>query len=389
MEVAELIEACPGLSEPVERAYLEQALARAGVRHPHFDACERVTLTGGRTGAPVVAFSFPAAEEAELRRGWVLKRIPRQTWRNEGGLCETAGEAPLWISGVSRKAPAPLSCPTIDVAYQKDTDSWWWLMTNQAAGIAPRGKFGEAQERQLLAAVARLHAKHWATNEDLARLPVSSVRGNVQMFAAPLLHCARGTVDHEDTPGWVRAMLGDFAVLPTFLPIFLEVLGSRSADFFLEMVTDWPRWTQIYDQHTHTFNHGDLRRANISFDGGTVHLFDWELAVAGPATCDLQWHWLLHFWAYPPKDGKSPEQREPLRQHYLDELEAALGRSIDRAAFDRSWELGWLRIIAILGYLLVDPLTTADHDRSDIARVKHVCKVAIELAQRCHERQVR
>jgi hypothetical protein len=109
--------------------------------------------------------------------------------------------------------------------------------------------------------------------------------------------------------------------------------------------------------------------------GETVTLLDWEFAARGPAACDLQHHWFLHFWAYPPNDGRPPEARAPLRDFYLAELEAVLGRRINREEFERTWDLGWLRSISMLGICLADtPDPTAKEAR-------HRAKAAIALAR--------
>ena len=145
----------------------------------------------------------------------------------------------------------------------------------------------------------------------------------------------------------------DFAPLRMLLPTFLEMLDPVDADFFVLAAAD-RSWHRGLDDATPTLNHGDLRRANIAVAGQTVTLIDWELASRAPAACDLQWHWFLHFWAYPPGDGRPPEARAPLRDFYLAELEAALGRAIDREELQRTWDLAWLRVMVMIGFCLAD-----------------------------------
>jgi hypothetical protein len=107
----------------------------------------------------------------------------------------------------------------------------------------------------------------------------------------------------------------------------------------------------------------------------TVTLLDWgEFAARAPAACDLQWHRFLHFWAYPP-DGQPPEARAPLRDFYLAELEAMLGRPIDREEFERTWDLGWLRVMSMIGFCLADVANPAAPEARQRA------KAAIALAR--------
>ena len=318
--------------------YLREAQAR-GVVPEGFRVAGLEPLTGGRTGARVIA----------IRPGYVLKVLPRNTWRIAAMEAPDAGEGPLWLSGATRELPAPVACPTIDVAIHADNDEWWMLMRDVSDGIRPRGAFTEGDERMLLAAIARLHAHYWDARNGLDALPLAQVRGTTAAFAEPVAFAAGRAQAPAD---WVPRFVEDFTPLRMLLPRFLEMLGPGDADFYIRLASD-RSWHRGLDEATPTLNHGDLRRANIAFEGDKVTLLDWELASRAPAACDLQHHWFLHFWAY-PRDGRPPEAHAPLREFYLAELEAALGRPIDRAEFERTWGLAWLRVMSMLGFCLAD-----------------------------------
>ena len=92
----------------------------------------------------------------------------------------------------------------------------------------------------------------------------------------------------------------------------------------------------------------------------------------------MQHHWFLHFWAYPP-DGRPPEARAPLREFYLAELEAALGKPIDREEFERTWDLGWLRVMAMLGFCLADvPDPRAPQARQRAKAALALCRAILD-----------
>jgi hypothetical protein len=318
--------------------YLREAQAR-GVVPAGFRIAGLEPLTGGRTGARVIA----------IRPGYVLKVLPRHTWRVEAMQAPGAGEGPLWLSGATRELPAPVVCPTIDVAVHVDNDEWWTLMRDVSDGIRPRGAFTETDERVLLSALARLHAHYWAARNGLDSLPLAPASGVTAALAEPIAFvagCAQASAD------WVRRCVDDFTPLKMLLPAFLEMLGPADADFFIQFTSD-RSWHQGLDEATPTLTHGDLRRANIAINGEKIELLDWEFASRAPAACDLQWHWFLHFWAYPP-DGRPPETRAPLREFYLTELEAVLGQPIDREEFERTWDLAWLRVMSMIGFCLAD-----------------------------------
>ena len=318
--------------------YLREAEARGAVP-AGFRALGQEPLTDGRTGARVIA----------IRPGYVLKVLPRNTWRVAAMQAPDAGEGPLWLSGGTRELPAPVACPTVDVAIHVDNDEWWMLMRDVSDGIRPRGAFTDRDERVFLAAIARLHAHYWDARNGLDALPLAQVRGTTAAFAEPVAFAAGRAQAPAD---WVPRFVEDFTPLRMLLPRFLEMLGPEDADFYIRLASD-RSWHQGLDDATPTLNHGDLRRANIALAGEQVTLLDWELASRAPAACDLQHHWFLHFWAYPP-DGRPPEARAPLREFYLAELEAALGRPVDREEFERTWGLAWLRVMAMLGFCLAD-----------------------------------
>lgn len=340
--------------------YLREAEAR-GVVPAGFRVLGLESLTGGRTGARVIA----------IRPGHVLKVLPRNTWRVEAMQAPDAGEGPLWLSGATRELPAPVACPTVDVAVHVDNDEWWMLMRDVSDGIRARGAFTERDERVLLAAIARLHAHYWAGRNDLDRLPLAPARGVTAALAEPIAFAAGRA---EASADWVSRCADDFTPLRMLLPTFLEMLGPVDADFFIQLASE-RSWHRGLDDATPTLNHGDLRRANIAVAGKTVTLLDWEFAARAPAACDLQWHWFLHFWAYPPGDGRPPEARAPLRDFYLAELEAVLGGPIDREEFKRTWDLGWLRVMSMIGFCLAD----APNPAAPEARQR--AKAAIALAR--------
>jgi hypothetical protein len=339
--------------------YLREAQAR-GVVPSGFRVEALEPLTGGRTGARVIA----------IRPGYVLKVLPRNTWRLEALQAPDAGEGPLWLSGATRELPAPVACPTVDVAVHADNDEWWMLMRDVSDGIRPRGAFTENDERVFLAALARLHAHYWAGRNGLDKLPLAPARGATAALAEPVLFVAgRAPAPAE----WVRRCADDFTPLKMLLPTFLEMLGPADADFLIQLASD-RSWHQGLDDAALTLTHGDLRRANIAIAGEQVTLIDWEFAASAPAACDLQWHWFLHFWAY-PHDGRAPEARAPLRDFYLAELDAALGQPIDREEFERTWDLAWLRVMSTIGFCLADVPNPAAPE------ARHRAKAAIAMAR--------
>lgn len=365
--------AIPGLRIDVPQVperfedYLGEALVRARLP-PTLAGLTRVPLTGGRTGAAVERIERAGAEPL------VSKRLPANTWREAVLEGAPGGEARLWLDGVTRALPPPIECPMIDVARTASGD-WWMLMRDVSAGILPRGEFGDDAERVFLDAIAALHAR-FQDDPALAALPLATMRGTTRMLADPIVAVAGGADAIAAADPWVRRFLEDFKPLGALLPGFLAQIGAEDAAFYVDLCRD-RGWHAALDAGPQTLVHGDLRRANIAFlEGGRVSLIDWEFAARGPAATDIAWHSLLHFWAY-PVDQRAPEEREAeLVEFYLDAFARRRGRRADRAVFGRQWDAAWLRIVAQLGFLLIDgpEAGRAERCKRALARARRILK---------------
>lgn len=368
----------PIVSGTADRRYLHQALARAGVRGLNASELSTDVLGGGRTGASVTRLTTLAADGE--RRSFVLKVVPAAQWRASLGMDCT--EARLWFSATTRTLPAGLCCPTLDVAWHASSAEWWILMEDVSHGIVPRGAYDETKAHALMCSIARIHARYWGRDEELAALPLPSFETSANAFANLSAHVARGDTASEP---WLEGLAQDLWVSRVMLPVFLDALRSDDADFYIQLCSDHARITHALAQYPRTLVHGDLRRANIAFVGDEVVLFDWELASCGPAARDLQWYWFLQFWAYPPADARMPADRRVGLDVYLDTLERERGQ-LDRALFDESCELAWLSVFCQIGFCLADPITEASPSADAIARAKRVIAEAIDLARRIQDR---
>ena len=204
------------------------------------------------------------------------------------------------------------------------------------------------------------------------------------MFTDP---CAAAGGRIEPT-GWVAEVLDKVFLFRTYVPVLLDALSPADADFYLDLCQHRERWLAPLSRLPQTLIHGDIRRANVAaLPSGGISLFDWDFAAQAPAAADLAWYWLLHFWCYPPGDGLAPEDREPLRAYYVQRLNEELGGRLDLQAFERAWELSWLKVLAQVGFCLADPLV-GKPSADDIARVRALCAKAIGKARRIADAHV-
>jgi hypothetical protein len=365
----------PAVAGSLDLAYLRQALARAGLDEA-VDSIETRPLTDGRSGAVVTGVrTVPGGHR-------LVHKAIKDGVGFHGALGGVhGGEGALWDSGVLAGLPAPLFWPVLDAERNDERGETWLLMDDVSEGILPPGSFDGGKFDRMLGGVAALHAAHWNDEAALARAPLLDLLTTAQLFITPVVTRGRGAAPKSD---WERWMIDSF-VVGRYLPRFLDVVGPRAADDYLAMAEDHAPWLRSLGRHEPTLLHNDLRRANISYlDDGRVALLDWERAARGPAAVDLCWLWFLQFWAYPPRVAHDPDAH---RAAYLARLDAALGRRVDREAFDHAWGLGWVLVMCELGFLLADVL----HERPDLpadeaAQRIRVAKEALDLARRAVDR---
>lgn len=359
----------PAIDGELGAGYLAAALDRAG-RPARVGQIEATRLDGGRISANVFSLKSEAG-------AYVLKKFVPEPWRI--ALFRSAFNEPsLWNCGLTRSLPEPLTCPTIDVAFHRERGECWMLMDDVSVGVAPRGTFHERSFRHLLDGLARLHGRHWEQGAELAELPVLTLDQHTAMFTDP---CAAAGGRVEAT-GWVAEILDKVFLFRTYVPALLNALSPPDAEFYLDLCQHRERWLEPLSRQPQTLIHGDIRRANVAtLPSGGISLFDWDFAAQAPAAADLAWYWLLHFWCYPPGDGLAPEDREPLRAYYVQRLNEELGGRLDTRAFERAWDLSWLKVLAQVGFCLADSLV-GKPSADDVARVRVLCAKAIGKARR-------
>ena len=219
----------PVIDGEADADFLSTALGRAG-RPGRVDRLEADRLDGGRISANVFSLRSDAG-------AFVLKKFVPEPWRVK--LFGTPFNEPaLWWRGLTRDLPAPLSCPTIDVAYHRQRRECWMLMDDVSHGVAPRGTFDEGSFRLLLDGLARLHARYWGQTAQQAELPILTLDQHTAMFTAPCAAAGGRKVSAD----WVAEVLDKVFLFRTYVPVLLDVLGSADGDCYLDLCEHRGRW---------------------------------------------------------------------------------------------------------------------------------------------------
>lgn len=345
--------------------YLTGALQRAGL-----PPAARIT------GVEQVAGSALGSRVVRLRCGatsYVVKVVPTSGWRSALGT--RGGEAALWLGGVTRGLPPPVTCPVIDASHDPSTDVHRLLMLDVAGEVRQRGALTTHDSERLFSSLAVMHARQSESSLRATGL-LPRVSETLRLVTHAVLHLAgRRTA----TEPWVHCMLDEVWGIRALVPLLLDVLGPRLADAYLDLAADQV-WHARLDALPATLLHGDLHSDHIALGPTGVQLLDWEFAAIGPAAIDLQQHCLLHHFCGPPDGTRSDETCTMLRGVYADAYDRAGGRPLDPGGVETAWKLGWIAALCRLGFRLAEPLSPDGGDAATRRRVGRLCQRALQRA---------
>lgn len=174
----------------------------------------------------------------------------------------------LWTAGVFSRLPAGIDSAVESVAALPE--GWLVVMRDVADALVPDGQLLTRQQgRRLLSAVAALH-------DAFADRRVEGLCPIVDRLSFLAPSAVRG-LDHHPLrdvvlDGWDR---------------FAELAPAEVGDAVLELLERPGQLAAALSDYPDTLLHGDLKVANVGFDGATVVLIDWgTLTGMGPAALD-------------------------------------------------------------------------------------------------------
>ena len=253
----------------------------------------------GETRRFVLKLCDPAREWTAIRSG---DRVGRE-WSL---LAESSLDA-VWDAFVSPY-----------VAYAVESGQSGLLMDDLSAHVFPdmRDPIARSHEDDVLAAMARLHARFWhspaLSTSWLGRASSTSevVGPNVLDDAAALALMPTALRD--------RLRIGWNAALTRVSPRAADVLRCPARVF-----------KEAWDDLPQTLVHGDVKVANFApIPGRGVAAFDWALMGAGPSTTDLGWYLAVNA-------SRLSWSKEAVIARYRELLERELEQALDDALWAR------------------------------------------------------
>ncbi len=256
-------------------------------------------LPSGETRRFVLKLCDPAREWTAIRSG---DRVGR-----EWSLLAERGLGAVWEAFVSPY-----------LAYAVEGGRSGLLMEDVGAHVFPdvREPIARPQEDELLAALARLHARFWRST------------------ALSISWLGRASSTSELVSPGVLDDATALAFMPPALRERLRVGWETALARVSSRAAAWlccpPRivheaWADLPE----TLVHGDVKVANFApVPGRGVVAFDWALMGAGPSTTDLGWYLGVNA-------SRLARSKEAVIARYRELLERELGRAVDDALWTR------------------------------------------------------
>lgn len=235
-------------------------------------------------------------KRTRLDDDWTARRTLDRRGREALFLTE-ASLAPLWQI---------FACPYVACAVEAGEIGL--LLRDLTPELLPdaRVPLSEAQEGDLLSALAQLHAQFWGAS-------VSAI----DWLVRPAQYCDILAPSAAADPAAVAVLSPP---LRDAVPRgWASALSRLSAAAARHLTCSGAEWERVWADLPWTLLHGDAKVANFAlFPGGRVAAFDWAMIGIGPCTIDLGWYLAVNA-------SRLAGPKEHLVSRYRALLESALG----------------------------------------------------------------
>ena len=223
----------------------------------------------------------------------VMKTIDRATgWVSVATRDDVDRELATWESGLLDLLPAEMGYAVVSGARFPGGSSL--LMRNLVSSFITDDAVTHDWHNGVLRSLAAMHAaycRHPVLDKPGLKLcALEQLMGHLSPAVVPDLE--RAVPDHFIigliTEGW--------SALPA-------LVGDGLTNELLSLAVDPGPVSRFFVGHPRTLVHGDVRPANVAFDGRRVTLVDWARPTAGPPGIDLVYYLLMA----PPSQSVSPD----------------------------------------------------------------------------------
>jgi hypothetical protein len=267
-------------------------------------------------------------------------------------------ELKAFQSGLLDQIPEGFRHPYVHVI-DRPGQHWAFLedVRPQMAALGMHAKCSDADVRTILSGLAAFHAKFWERSDLIEQPWLFSLKRGVDYFyrtIVDILEGMKGAAESsvyitERWPWLAEGVVNLVESLPTGTRQAIEG-AYRNPEALLSQIEAMPM----------TLCHYDFDNRNLGIEDGPngrrAVVIDWEILGKGVSASDV-----VRFMMYQPEDF------EGTVNYYLDELEAGLGRKVDRAEWRRAYDIGsvaeWLIRGVLFGVMVSAPSAPVPDDQ--------------------------
>jgi hypothetical protein len=252
-------------------------------------------------------------------------------------------ELKAFQSGLLDQLPEAFRHPYIYVI-DRPGQHWAFLedVRPQMEALGMHAKCSDADVRTILSGLAAFHAKFWERADVYDHPWLFSLRRGVDYFYRTVVDILDGMRNAAESSVYVTERW------PWLAEGVVNLMDSLSADTREAIEGAYRHPEALLSQiepMPMTLCHYDFDNRNLGIEDGphgrrTV-VIDWEILGKGVSASDVVRFMMYH----------QPEDFEGTVSYYLDELEAGLGRPVDRGEWRRAYEIGSVAEWQIRGVL--------------------------------------
>jgi thiamine kinase-like enzyme len=248
-------------------------------------------------------------------------------------------------TGLFDQLPETFHVPYLDVIHDPERGQFWAFLEDVTEDMQRLGIVDECTDEQIrtiMSHLAAFHARFWERHDVLSQPWLMSLRTPVDSWYRLVVD----VIDEAKEPSEsTRYITSEWPWLAPGIINLLDSLERPTRELVERLFRDPERLLRAIDGMPLTLCHYDFDNRNLGLrdgpDGPKTVVIDWEIVGVGLSSADVG---RFLTYAQPPNMAEHVE-------HYLTELERALGKPIDRASWYKGFEIVSVALWQIVGFL--------------------------------------
>ena len=292
----------------------------------------------------IIEFDYETPAATGTSRMILRRRAPRDAVSTLIG-DDQHRELLAFKTGLLDQLPDCFHHPYLDVIYEPEGGQYWAFLEDVSDDMERLGIVDALPDetiRTVLSHLAKFHARFWQRDDVLAQPWLMSLRTPVDSWYQLIVEILDDVAEPSEA---TRYMTGEWPWLAEGILNLMDSLKPDTRTLIDGLFRHPQRLLDAIDGMPLTLCHYDFDNRNLGMrngpDGAQTVVIDWEIVGVGLSSADVG-----RFLTY-----QNPPNMPELLDHYLNELEAALGHAIDRAEWYKGFEIVAVAIWQIVGFL--------------------------------------